>query len=161
MANEQQTLVGTPMSDEQKAQVTTGGTRKPIFETMTKGKIVKVETLLRPETQKDDKGVEFKNAYFQISMEVAGQPELVVENFGFKIYQNKTGLNAYIGPKGQAGKLKALLVEYFNLKDNSGLKEIEDTLMGKWVLFKTEDIANPQGETKPKQIIKQFVLDVK
>jgi hypothetical protein len=156
MSEEQQTLDSVPGTPGEAKMVGGGAFKKPVIEKMTPATIKDVTWHKRTEKSKDQKGNEFMPAWLQVTFEVQGITEPVVENYGFRIYQNKDELRGYFGTgKSITGRLRSLVETTFDMPEEATLETFMELLKNKQVILKSEETSF-QNEKFTKQVIQQF-----
>lgn len=136
---------------------------KPVFDKMTKAKIVEVSFEKEPETKKDKRGTEYKPCVLKVAFAVEGMQEPANEFYTFSVYKNKDSAgndsyNAFYGTeKSKGGALRQLVERTYGLKSSAPLDEYMAILRGKECVIKSEDTSF-QGKGYKKIVVQQFQL---
>lgn len=157
MSETEQTKLEVTEGSKGEAEMVGGGFTKPVFTKMTPALIQEVKWFKHAEAKKDNHDNEFIGAYLQVHFQAEGISELVVENYGFRIYKNKDGtLRAYYGGKDSiCGGLRKMTESTFELSEQASLDEFISVLKGKTALLKTGETVFGAKKFQ-KQIVQQF-----
>jgi len=142
-----------------------GGGSKPVFDVITKVKVTKVELKQGGMTPSKDREGDYRlNYYLQVNMQDDAGTDLWENYGGLAVYYNNVesgtpSKNKYIGPQSFYNRLRETVADQFGEDAAASNQALIDTLTGKTVGIKSEEISLIGGGKSHKNVIKQIYTD--